>query len=145
LTVTFRAPEQAEARYPEGLTEAALSQAPARVVARERGPWLDGCPPLPENVEQHAEALIRESQAIAHAEARVLFQELVVERVPVVEVRYRYRGGKERRLWLVGDERSVVAPGAPRAWSRVLAAAGSGLVAASGLALWLLTWAPWRM
>jgi hypothetical protein len=141
LTVTFRAPERVETRYPEGLPEAGLRDVVPEVVAQERGPWLDGCPLLPETVEDHAEAMIDQSQAINHAEVRILFQRLVVERVPVIEVPYRYRGGVERRLWLVGPERRVVVPDAPLAWGRTLGVVASGLLALGGLAAWLLPWA----
>lgn len=137
LTVTFRAPEQIERQYPDGLALAEWRETPGEAIATARAPRLDEPPPLPENLDAHAAAMLREAQRVEPDAARVLFQELIVERVPIVAVRYRYRGGRERRLWLVGAERRVVAPDAPRAWGRALLFAAAGLLALGALAAWM--------
>jgi hypothetical protein len=69
---------------------------------------------LPPTVEHSSQKLLRESQAIDQRQARVLFQDMAIERVPVHEVQYMY-GGIDRRLWIFGDGH-VHAPGAP--WRR---------------------------
>lgn len=133
LTVVFRAPERVESRLPDGTTLDDLAGEEWAPVIDERAERLLGCPPLPDDVAPHAEAMLRESQSAPAERTRVLFQRLVVERVPVVEVKYRYRGGAERRLWLVGEGGRVVARDAPLAWGRIVMAAALALAAYGGL------------
>jgi hypothetical protein len=87
---------------------------------------VEGLTGVPPTVEQSGKKLLRASQAVDEREARVLFQDLAIERVPVNEVQYMY-AGVDRRLWIYGDGH-VYAPGAPwrrdRLWTILAAVAG---------------------
>jgi hypothetical protein len=143
LTVVFNAPERSESLRPEGLSAEDLEGVDGEVVADERSSWLAGCPSLSADVRPHAAAMIAESQKANRQDVRLLFQRLTVVSVPVFEVHYRYRGRRERCLWVVGMQRRVIAPTAPRAWGRIVAivvAIVLALLAVAGLLFAAAAW-----
>jgi hypothetical protein len=93
-------------------------------------PRVETAAGLPPTVQLSSQKLLSESQAVDERQAHLLFQDMVIERVPVHEVQYMY-AGVDRRLWIYGDGH-IHAPGAP--WRRgrlvaIIAAAGAALIA----------------
>ncbi len=91
------------------------------------------------HVSAEVDAIVAELLGKSHGwdqddDARLLFQQARVRRVGVHEVRYRWRSGPPKRLWVYGDRRKVHAPGAPVAWSLILTVLG---VVAGAVALGL--------
>jgi hypothetical protein len=72
------------------------------------------------DVDSHVAQMLEQSQHEDKPDTRLLFQYLQVERVPVHEVTYTYRGPRVRRLWIYGADEQVHAPRAPWRWGLLL-------------------------
>jgi hypothetical protein len=128
LTVRFRAPAETEVVDATGVPDAMLRALKGDVLVDRRAPRIEGCEGTPAEVEERARQMLRKAQAVDERTARVLFQELHVERIPIHEVGYSY-AGVSRKLWICGHERQVHAPGAPWRSGRLWALLG-GIAAA---------------
>jgi hypothetical protein len=108
------------------------------LIFSERADRLNDCPGMPSKVQESAQKLLRQSQAVDERQSRVLFQQLAIDRVPVHEVHYTY-AGVPRRLWIYGDAQ-IHAPGAPWRRGRLfgILAAIIGIIALAVLLLLVL-------
>ncbi len=129
LTVKFRAATQTEVVNKTPIPEARLKQAAGDVLVDERADRIDAAPTVLPEVDALTDGLLQKSHEESHGDTRLHFQRLHVEQVGVQEVRYRYAAGQSRRLWIYGTADSIHAPGAPRAWIRLIALVG-GIAAA---------------
>jgi hypothetical protein len=130
LTVRFRNKSQYEVIDTTEVPDENFERLQGEAIFTRHAPRIETVPDLPPSVEQSGQKLLRASQAVDAREARVLFQDMAIERVPVHEVQYMY-AGVDRRLWIYGGGH-VHAPGAP--WRRdrmlaIVAAVGAALIA----------------
>jgi hypothetical protein len=137
LTVQFRSAELHEVINTSHVPEHLVKGAPGVRLVTERAERIDRAPAVLDEVDQVTSDLLQKSHREAQGETRLLFQRLRVEQVGVHEVHYRHGGGQSRRLWIYGEVDSVHAPGAPRAWMRLLAVLGIG-AAVIALVVYLL-------
>src|SRR5262249_52164294 len=124
LTVRFRAAQHHEVHNASPIPAERLKGAVGALLVNQRAERIDDAPAVLAEVDRVAGDLLRKSHREAEGETRLLFQWLRVEQVGVHEVHYRYGGGEARRLWIYGAADGVHAPGAPRAWIRLLAVLG---------------------
>jgi hypothetical protein len=126
LTVRFRNKSDYEVLDTTEVPDENFEKLKGEAIFARHAPRVEGLTGVPPTVEQSGKKLLRASQAVDEREARVLFQDLAIERVPVNEVQYMY-AGVDRRLWIYGDGH-VYAPGAPwrrdRLWTILAAVAG---------------------
>ena len=128
LTVHFSCPTLKEVLHGTKVPDYLLGAAPGEVLADEQGVTLPRSTPLPPKVEERVEELLRKAQPVDPAKTRVLLQHLHVEQVNIQEVQYQH-GGKDRRLWIYGDDQRIYAPGMPRPWGKLALLLG-GILAA---------------
>jgi hypothetical protein len=99
---------------------------------------IDQFEPVTPEVDKKAKELLARSHEIKESNARLLQQELRIERVPLFEVPYRY-AGDQRRLWICGNEQEIYAPEAPWHRRRLMLLIGACIVAgilAAAAAVW---------
>jgi hypothetical protein len=129
LTVRFRKRSLYEVFDTTEVPDENFEKLTGEAIFSRHAPRVERVTGLPPAVEQSGQKLLRESQTVDQRQARVLFQDMAIERVPVHEVHYMY-AGIDRRLWIYGDGH-VHAPGAP--WRRgrlvgILAAAAGAII-----------------
>jgi hypothetical protein len=129
LTVAFRAPERMQVLNTTQIPEEQLKLAAGAVLVDERSERIDAVPSVLPDVDRLCGTLLQQSHDEAHGDTRLLFEQLRVEQVGVHEVRYRYLRSEPRQLWIYGTAELVHAPGAPRAWLRLVAVLSSIAVA----------------
>jgi hypothetical protein len=126
LTVRFRNKSDYEVLDTTEVPDENFEKLAGEAIFTRHAPRIEGVSSLPPTVAESGNKLLRQSQAVDERQARVLFQDLAIERVPVHEVQYMY-AGVDRRLWIYGDGH-VYAPGAPwrrdRLWAILAAVAG---------------------
>jgi hypothetical protein len=130
LTVRFRSQRLYEVLDTTEVPDENFEKLTGESIFARHAPRVETVTGLPPTVQLSSEKVLRESQAVDQRQARLLFQEMAIERVPVHEVQYMY-AGVDRRLWIYGDGH-VHAPDAP--WRRdrmvaIVAAAGAVLIA----------------
>lgn len=131
LVVRFQAATQGELLDVTPVPDSWLGKLSGELLVNQEAPRIDSCPAgLPETVAHKARELLAKSHAVDERQARILLQQLHVERIPLYEVHYKY-AGVDRTLWICGKEQELYAPKAP--WHRQrllgLVAAALGLVA----------------
>jgi hypothetical protein len=114
LTVQFRNATQLELLDPTDVPDELLSETKGDAIFSKRAARIDASPGMPAQVEATSRTLLQKSHTFDERDTRLLFQDLVVERIAVHEVVYTY-AGVERRLWIYADGQ-VHAPDAP--WRR---------------------------
>jgi hypothetical protein len=114
LTVRFRNKCQYEVLDTTEVPDANFEKLKGEAIFTRHSPRVEIAPGLPPTVEQSGQKLLRHAQSVDSRQAKVLFQDMAIDRVPVHEVQYMY-AGVDRRLWVYGDGQ-VHAPGAP--WRR---------------------------
>jgi hypothetical protein len=136
LTVRFRNKSQYEVLDTTEVPDENFERLQGEAIFTRHAPRIEAVPDLPPTVEQSGQKLLRQSQAVDAREARVLFQDMAIERVPVHEVQYMY-AGVDRRLWIYGDGQ-VHAPGAPWRRDRMFAIAAASVLVIGVVTAFLL-------
>jgi hypothetical protein len=114
LTVQFRNATQLELLDPTDVPDELLSETKGDAIFSKRAARIEDPPGMPAHVESASRTILQKSHTFDQRDTRLLFQDLVVERIAVHEVVYTY-AGVERRLWIYADGQ-VHAPDAP--WRR---------------------------
>jgi hypothetical protein len=135
LTVRFRDATQSHLLDPTDLPDELLLEQRGDSVFAKRAPRIHDAPGVPNNVAQSSRTILQKSHSLDGRDTRLLFQDLVVARIPIHEVAYTY-AGIERRLWIYADGQ-VHAPGAPWRRDRLLMLLGALL---GGIVLVTLLW-----
>jgi hypothetical protein len=141
LTVKFHVADRSEVLNTTAVPEEHVRGASGKVRLVEDGERITTFSSVSPEADRQANALLHESHAQT-ADARLLFQRLRIEEVSVQEVRYRYRNGPAKQLWIFGDEEKVYAPGAPWSGPRlaaVIGAAAAVVAVAVAVVVFLLT------
>jgi hypothetical protein len=128
LTVHFACPLLKEVLHGTSVPDYLLGAAHGTLLVDEQGEVLQRSTPLPPPVEQRVEEMLEKARPADPGKTRVLRQRLEVEQVNIQEVQYQH-GGKDRRLWIYGDEQKIYAPGMPRPWAKLALIIG-GVMAA---------------
>jgi|GEM_PF-3267581 len=143
LIVRFQAATQGEILDVTPVPDKWLGSLTGDPVVDLKAPRIDSAQSITPEVDSKLHELLAQSHAINTGEARILLQTLRVERVPLVEMDYKY-AGVERKLWICGQQQEVYAPKAPWRRQRVLMVAlGITLAIAAvacGVAFYLLGW-----
>jgi hypothetical protein len=136
LIVRFQAATQGEILDVTPVPDKWLGSLSGDAVIDRKEPLIDGAVAVTPDVDAKVNELLAQSHAVDTGEARILLQALRVERIPLVEVAYKY-AGVERKLWICGQQQEVYAPKSPWRRQRLLmvALAGAVVVAAIGFAI----------
>jgi hypothetical protein len=133
LTVEFKPKTLTAVHGAAGVPEELVRQAHGRTLINERAKRIETCGSVTPVVDKEIQNQLNESHNISPRESRLLFQELVVEQVPIQEVVYRYRGSAAKRLWIYGNEQHIHAPKVPRPWLKILGVFGGIAAAVAGI------------
>lgn len=143
LIVRFQAATQGEILDVTPVPDKWLGTLAGDAVIDLKEPRIDSAAPVTPEVDAKVKDLLAQSHAINTGEARILLQALRVERIPLVEVDYKY-AGVERKLWICGQQQEVYAPKSPWRRQRVAMVVLAGVLVvaaiAVGLAGFLLGW-----
>lgn len=143
LIVRFQAATQGEILDVTPVPDKWLGTLSGESVIDRKDPRIDTALSITPEVDAKVHDLLAESHAIDTGQARILLQALHVERIPLVEVDYKY-AGVERKLWICGQQQEIYAPKAPWRRQRVFMVALAGVLAvaavAGAIAAYVLGW-----
>lgn len=138
LTVDFHSNKLTEVLDATGVPDHLLTRVSGETQVDDRCERFETGACVTPEVDSRVAGMIQKSQAINAQDSRLLFQHLRVERVGVQEVVYRYYNSPTKRMWIYGSEQAIYAPGAPRAWGKLLAIAGGVLAVVAAVILALI-------
>lgn len=134
LIVRFQAATQGEILDVTPVPDKWLGSLAGDPVIDLKEPRIDAAQAVTPEVDAKVNDLLAQSHAINTGEARILLQALRVERIPLVEVDYKY-AGVERKLWICGRQQEVYAPKAPWRRQRVALCVLAGALVVAAIAL----------
>jgi hypothetical protein len=133
LIVRFQAATQGEILDVTPVPDKWLGTLNGDAVIDLKDPQINSPQPITPEVDAKVKELLAQSHAIDTGEARILLQTLRVERIPLVEVDYKY-AGVERKLWICGQQQEVYAPKSPWRRQRVLMVTLGGVLFVAAIA-----------
>jgi hypothetical protein len=140
LVVRFQTASNGELLDVTPVPDRWLAEREGEILVDERASRIERVPALPDAAAQKAHELLGKAGEADPQDYRIILQHLVVERIPMHVVQYRY-AGKGRTLWVCGNRQDVYAPKAPWNRSRMLGLVAAGIagvaaVVGIGMTLW---------
>jgi hypothetical protein len=135
LVVRFQTASNGELLDVTPVPDKWLAEREGEILVDERASHIERMPALPEVAAQKARELLAKAGETDPRDYRIILQHLVVERIPMHVVQYRY-AGKERTLWVCGNRTDVYAPKAPWNRNRLLGLVAGGVAAVAGI-VWM--------
>ena len=136
LIVRFQAATQGEILDVTPVPDKWLGTLAGDAVIDLKDPQIDSAQAVTPEVDAKVKDLLAQSHAIDTGEARILLQALRVERIPLVEVDYKY-AGVERKLWICGQQQEVYAPKSPWRRQRLVMVVLAGVLVVAAIAVTL--------